>query len=157
MSLNFVQHALLISDKQHLYSVIKYYKFMKLKFALLISLLLFVVLPLSAQDYKVNIEKDFKRLNDLFLSGKYEEAMDLFPERIFEVASREQLAAAFSQIMNNKDVKTVILDYKVLDISTPEEVEGKFYAAFKYKTSMTMSFTPQSRSQKRRKSAGFKG
>ena len=115
---------------------------MKIKLTLLICLMFSLSLSLSAQDYKTNIEKDFKHLNDLLLSGKYEQAMDLFPERIFEVASREELAAAFSLVLNNKDFKAAILDYKVLDITAPEKIDGQFYSALRYSTTMTMFFTP---------------
>ncbi len=115
---------------------------MKSKLTLLITFLLLLTFHGSAQVYKENIEKDFKHLNDLLLSGKYEEAMDLFPERIFEVASREQLSAAFSLLLNNKDFKATMLDYKMLDIEMPEEIDGLFYSALKYRTTMTMIFTP---------------
>lgn len=115
---------------------------MKIKITLLTALFLLFSFTGFTQTYKDNIERDFNHLNELMLAGQIEKALELFPKKIFEVVSKEQLIAVFNQLLNNKDFKMAILDSKVLNVSAPEKIDSCYYSAVKYVSTVTMEFTP---------------
>ena len=115
---------------------------MKIKLTLFVSFFLLLSISAFSQTYKENIKKDFKYLNDLIISGQYDEAIDLFPKEIVEATSREQLKAAFTQLLNSKDFKASIMEYEIIEVSQPEKIDSAYYAALRYSSKVQMTFTP---------------
>lgn len=117
-------------------------KKMTLKSTLLSSILILLSFTLSAQTLKENIARDFMHLNELTQKGEYAKIADMLPEKMFDLVSKDDLIEAMSVGMNNKQIKVSILDTELLNISTPEKIDGCYYSELKYTTRMAMSFIP---------------
>lgn len=113
---------------------------MTFKSTLLSSVLVFLSIIVSAQTLKENVARDFMHLKDLTQKGEYAKLVDMLPEKMFEIVSKDDLIEALRVGMNNKKVKASILDMALLDISTPEKIDNCYYAELRYTTKMSISF-----------------
>jgi len=115
---------------------------MKTKLTLLTSLFLLLSLSILAQDYKANIHKRFKEFSDLIVASEYTKSMDYIPDVFFKVVPKEQLVAAFEQILKNKQLEYKIIDFKVVDIEESKKIDSNYYVKLKYTSTMKMKFIP---------------
>ncbi|WP_316785534.1 hypothetical protein [Pedobacter frigiditerrae] len=113
---------------------------MKLKKVLLITLLLATSSVAMAQDYKKEIEKEFKEYLNALFSKDFEKSMNYLTPEVFKIIPKAQMIKIMEQTFNEPSIEFELKDAKIIEIQNSEKIENKFYSFLSYSNLMRIKF-----------------
>lgn len=110
----------------------------------MIAITLFIVSNISyAQDYKVEIKKEFGDYLDLILVQDFEKSMDYVIEDVFEIVPKESMISLMETTFNTPGLELSLEKANIISVGDAEIVEEKYYAMLEYSNIMKMKFTEE--------------